>query len=350
MATKETKTKGLELPQMKGQFQVRGIVTGTQKEKFYTETQTVTKKPFRAVNFGIQYDKDSTLYVTLSGMEQEKVYFSKQETDGDKRKTVVKDVLWKDRYNFKEDGYKLIGVHIGVKKTKDTKGNDVNDKMILTPYDACKEIYEHLKDDVSVFVRGNIEYSEYEGKHMTKFVPNQVSLCKDIDFESEDYEVVSDFQQPILFMGIKPNEDKTKYIVDAKIVGFNSIEDTEFIITNEKLANMFRKNLKPYTSIKVWGNIHTEKVIEETTETDAWGEANAMEKIASPIIRELRIIGADPTTIDTTTYTEQIIDEAIEKIKANKKAEADFGKNDNDNWGSVQNKKSDIDVDEDDPW
>ena len=44
---KETKgkNKGLDLPQTRGNFQVKGIVTGTQKDNFYKETQTKTQKP-----------------------------------------------------------------------------------------------------------------------------------------------------------------------------------------------------------------------------------------------------------------------------------------------------------------
>ena len=42
-----TKKKGLGLPQTKGSFQVRGKVTGTQKDKFYTEKLTRTDKPWR---------------------------------------------------------------------------------------------------------------------------------------------------------------------------------------------------------------------------------------------------------------------------------------------------------------
>ena len=41
------KKKGLGLPQTKGSFQVRGKVTGTQKDKFYTEKLTRTDKPWR---------------------------------------------------------------------------------------------------------------------------------------------------------------------------------------------------------------------------------------------------------------------------------------------------------------
>ena len=44
----------------------------------------------------------------------------------------------------------------------------------------------------------------------------------------------------------------------------------------------------------------------------AYGVENNMEKVKTPTIRELIITGADPESIDTTTYTEAEIDKAIE--------------------------------------
>ena len=42
------KNKGLEIPETKGQFQIKGIVFGTEKESFYKETVTKTsQKPWR---------------------------------------------------------------------------------------------------------------------------------------------------------------------------------------------------------------------------------------------------------------------------------------------------------------
>ena len=222
----ETKKKGLGLPQTRGSFQVRGKVTGTSKENFYTEKLTKTDKPWRQVTFGAQFDKNSTVYLSLNGMEKDKVWFSKKED----KQTVTEEVDWKDRFTFAKEGYSLIGVNVGVAKIKDEKGNDVNDKKRLTEYDACKEIGDNLTDDKTIFVRGNIEYGSYKEKHTTKFIPNQVSLAKDIDFEAEDFKALADFTQTIVFTGIVPNEDKTRAIVSAKIINYDSVDDAEFII------------------------------------------------------------------------------------------------------------------------
>ena len=258
------------------------------------------------------------------------------------KKTITKDVPWKDRFNFKEEGFRLLGVNIGVEKIKDEKGNDVNNKKTLVEYDAAKEISDHLTDGKTVFVKGRIEYGSFNDSHTTKFIPNQVSLAKDIEFEADDFKQLAEFTQTIVFMSVKPNEDKTKATVEAKIVNYNSIEDAEFFMEDMALARMFSKNLKPYTGIKVWGNISVEKDTTEVQTTDCWGQKNNMERVNAPTIRELIITGADPETIDTTTYTEAEMDRAIEAIKASKEAEKDFGGTSN-GWGSLQSATEDDD-------
>ena len=339
------------LPETKGQFQTKGIVTGTKEGKFYIDKLTKTEKPFRAINFGVNFDKDSTLYVGFNGMEWDSVYFSKSTKDEKTGKKIIetKKVAWKDRFDFAQDGYQLIGVKTGVKKTLDNTGKKVNDKKILTQYDACKEIYDNLKDNQSIFVKGNTVYSTYNKKHQIKFEPSQISLCKNIDFESGDFKSMADFQQVIVFTGITKDEKNTgRFIVSAKIVTYKTIEDAEFIITNSKLANMFRKNLKPYTGIKVWGKIEVSQQTEQIiSEDECWGEENDMEKIKAPTLKELVITGADPKTIEKEVYSQVKIEEAIASINANKQAENDFGSSDDDSdWGSVNTSDNEDDSEE----
>jgi hypothetical protein len=334
------------LPQTKGFFQVRGIVTGTSKDKFYKETLTKTeKKPFRMVNFGIKTTEDSTTYLSLSGQERDKVYFSKTETVDGKKVTDTTDVAWKDRFKFKKEGYKMLGVNLGVSKTKDEKGNDVNDKKVMVEYDACKEISDNLTDGKSVFVKGNIDYSSFVDngatKRSIKFVPTQVSLCKDIDFNAEDYKPQSDFTQVIVFTEIRKDENADRFVLEAKIVNYNSIEVAEFFIEDKALANAIRKNLKPYNALKVWGNMVTIVETSQVESKDVWGQTNAMDRADNPVRRELVIVGADPTSVDTDTYSEKAIAEAISKINSNKKAESEFGGGDS--WGSVGNTTSEND-------
>ena len=355
--------KMFDFPQTKGSFQVRGIVNGVEKDSFYVEKQTRTGKEFRMINFGVEYDDKKTIFPTLNGMPRDKVYFSKK--DKDTGNTDTKAIAWKDRIKKAPEGYRMIGVLAGLQKIKDENGKVRNDNKTLTEYDACEYISENLQDGDSVFVKGNLEFGSYTNKdgevsRTTKFVPTQISLCQnDVDFEAEDYAPAHDFTQTIVFVGIDQERENDKptgrFVVDAKIVNYNSIESAEFIIEDAKLAKQMRSGLKPYNSIQVHGHINVVNNVEDVNDEeddDCWGESNDMDnkRVFAPTHRELIITGAKPSTIDKETYTEKAIDEAIKKVNASKKAEQDFtGKaestsNVDDDWGD------DASDDEDEPW
>ena len=353
----ETKKKGrlFDLPETKGSFQLKGVVSGVEKENFYKEIKTKSNKDMRMINFGVSYAEGSTLYVNLQGMEQDKVYFSKKaEKKGEKPETIP--VSWTDRFSYNREGFRLIGKNIGVRKKVDENGKIVNDKKVMTDFDACKEVNENLKDGASVFIRGNLDYSSFldnngNKKTSTKLVPNQISLCSEIDFSDEDFTQQNDFIQVIVFIGIdqeKENDKPTgRFVVTAKVITYSSIEDVEFIIENKDLANKFKKSLKPYNAIQVSGHM----VASAQTETvenddDNWGEEVSMEKVLAPTKREFIITNAKGSTLDRELYTESNVTEAMAKIAQANKAENDFGGDTNDDdWG-----EADLDSGDDEAW
>lgn len=342
--------KGLGLPETRGTFEVTGIVNGTKKDRFYVEKLTSNDKPYRSVNFGVEFQKKANVYVNIFGTEQDEVFFYKRGEDGKKGDT--KRIAWKDRTKFDEEGYRLIGVNVGVTKTKDKKGNDVNDRKMLVSYDAAKEVGDNLVDDKSVFVRGNIRYSRYENKNRKNFDVQQVSLCRDVEFDDNEFVPNAKFTQPIVFTGIKKDSesDTPRFIVSAKIITFNTVEDAEFILYNTKLADTMKKNLKPYWGIKVYGDINVLQYVEEVEQDDAWGESNKMDRVNAPSEWELVITGADSESIDKTTYSEAAIDEAIQQMKSSQKSKTEYGKGkEDDDWGNVSGDNWTGEADED-PW
>lgn len=346
MAKKESP---LGLQETKGSFQLCGKVTGTEKDNFYKELTTKTGKPMRMVSFGVAVNKGKTVYTRLNGMEREAVYYSKTEKQGDKKKTDVQKVAWADRFRYGQEhpDYNLIGVHLGLEKTIDEKGNTVNDKRVMVEYDACKEIADKLEDDAPVFIQGNIEYSTYEGKHRTNFVPGQISLCKPIDFDNDKFEELAVFTQTIVFMGIEKRDKEQDFLVTGKVITYNSIEDVEFTVIRPELAKKL-KPLKPYTAIKVFGDIVVEGNATEVEEdNDDWG-INRMERVNSPITWKLVITGADPSSIDTELYPKSAVEAAMTKLAADNAAKSDFGSTDNDDWGTPKTANGTADEDDDD--
>lgn len=334
----------IDLPETRGTFKIKGVVNGTQKDKFFEEKETRSGKPFRNLNFGIEYYTGKSAYMNIMGFTRDKVYFYKRPEKGEK-KGETKAVPWSERNTFNEKGFNLLGINVGVQKILDKNGNAVNDKKHLVEYDAAKLIADNLKDGDSVFVRGNIGYSHYNSnngdvRRSVKYEPNQVSLCSTCDFDADDYKEINQFTQTIVFMGIEKEKDINgketgRFEVSAKIVNYNTIEDTVFYINDtdsgKALANIMRKKLKPYTSIKVWGNIEAVTQTETVTEEDEiWGMPNQMESVSAPTKREMIITGADPATIDTDTYNKDAMEEAMNSIKESESAKASYGSFSND--------------------
>ena len=155
-------------------------------------------------------------------------------------------------------------------------------------------------------------------------------------------------------MGIDQEKENDKltgrYVVEAKIVNYNSIESAEFIIEDAKLAKRFKTGLKPYWSITTSGHINVVNSVETVENEDEWGEPNRMERTNAPTKREFVITGAKGNTIDKESYTENKINDAIRKMNAAQTAEENFsGKvaasDDTDvDWGDTGS------TDEETPW
>lgn len=342
-----------ELPQTKGNFEFAGKVTGTQRDNFYNDGTTKSGVERRVVSFGIQTNTNSTFYVELAGMPRDNVMFFRRE---DKAKGIEKDtkkVPWKDRLTFvAPEGYEQIGVRVGVVKVENEKGKLVNDNKVMTEFDAAKEISEHLHDGDDVYVRGNIDYSTYNGKHQIKFVPTQVSLSsKEIDFKAEDFQEKAYFTQTIVYIGGRKDEESDDIILDAKIVNYSTIEDAEFYLNPKQdaekaqLAKSIKKFIKPYTSFECFGPIVAQQKVDEVETENIWGGTNKMKRQSSPMVRKLYLDGINPDSFDPNpgdkeakpTYTEDNISEARAKIAANTQAKKDFdgkaAENDTSWWG-----------------
>lgn len=361
---------GLKVTQ--GTFQIRGVVTGVKSNNFYSEKDiTNSKNKVRNVNFGVKYDvyRDpvlkgyvdttigKTIYPTVQGFTRDSVYFSKKVND----KTETKQVPWVQRLEFAANNpdWRVIGVNVGLEK--DEEGNNI--KEYLTEFDAAKTIKDKLKDDMSVFVRGNLEFRSYtnkqgETKRFTNFAANQVSLCADVDYTDEKFDAKNDFEQEIVYTSIEKETEGDKhtgrFILNGYVISFNAIEPVSFVISDSKLANLIRKNLKPYNSIKVHGKIEVSHVVDEVVEdsTDEWGDSNPMSnrRTNAPTKRELVVTGASPSTITTDVYSEDNVAAGIQKLKAKEKVNQNFGEKkettatNDDDWGTS------ADDDSDEPW
>lgn len=352
------KERIFNLPQTRGSFQLKGRVSGVEKTNFFVEKETKNGGNFRAVNFGVSYDEHATIFVGINGSTRDKVYFSKRNPET--KKTETKAILWNQRENFHEDGWNIIGVNCGIEQKRDENGSIVNIAKSMVEYDAAKYLNAYLTDDMDVFMSGNIEFNSFtnrngEVSHSVNYRPTRIYACKKpIDFEAEDYVPQHDFKQTIVFNDIEQEKDMDgkstgRFIVSAWIVNYADIENANFIIEDRGLANLFKKNLKKYTAISTWGRINCRAVVEEVISDDGcWGAADPTKRISYPVVREMVITGADPSTVDVETYTEKEMNKAFEAIRKSKNVEEVFGDSKDDNvanWGMASGIE-----DEDCPW
>lgn len=333
------------LQQTKGYFKLAGIVSGVNRDDFFTEklTQSANPKNRKSIKFAVQTSPNNKVFVTLAAMPMDKVYFSKKaEKKGEKSTT--KSVDWDKRHSFNEDGFSIIGTNVGLSKKLNEEGKEVNDIKHLVPYDAIDHIKDNLKDGMSVFIRGSMEYSNYEGRNIKQFTIGQISLCQPIDFQAEGFKEQSNFEQPIVFMSVEKDEQEAdKYTLIGSIVTYNNIIETDFALRGERGAKMFqnfKKRLKPYTALTVSGNLvgRVEEVVAEDDD-DGWGEPNPMRAMSS-YAKEMLITSADKDSIDTELYSEKAFDEFMRDKKefgdtARSKATVVSDEDDDEDWDDI---------------
>lgn len=321
MSEKKNK-RPFDLPETKGFFQATGTITGMEKESMFKEIITKANLPMRFVKFGLNTSEENRLSLELSGMQQKFAYFGKR--DPETKKYDTKKIPWAERLTFKEDGYQQYGANIGIEQYLDEQGKIQNKRVTKTDFDICEYIAQTLKDDTDVFVKGNLEFSSYEyngaTKRNTKFIPSQISAMKSpINFKDEKFKESNDFTQTIIFTGLDmddldPNDKKG--LLQAKVISYNTIEHAEFVIRDKKLFSVLKKNLKPYSAIKVFGKIVNQAVTDEVEDNDAWGAPNPMDRTNKSYIKELVITGADKDSIDIDTYSEEAVESAVKTLKA----------------------------------
>ena len=352
-----------ELPQTKGTFEIQGKVTGTKKEDYFKESYTKKGKLKRSIKFGVEYSEDengftNTLFISFDDYTKEDVYlYKKAEKKGDKGE--LKKVNWSERYDHTSDGFEVIGMKVGVKKTVNEKGETVNLNKNLITFDAIQEIADNLTDGQSVYIRGNVEYNSFVDKdgnrvRMKKLIPTQISLCKDIDFTDEKYNPKHYFGQQLILNGIEKeieNEKETgRFVVSAQVATYNTIENVEFIVTNPKFARTL-KRLKPYTALEVYGKISSNTLHQQVVEVDdEWGDENPMDKVKSSFKTEYIITGGKKETVDCETFSKDKIENAIAKIAQKEKAKNDYADTTDSEWGSDSIVGNDDDNDDMEEW
>lgn len=351
-----------ELKQTENSFQLIGVITGTEKNRFYKNGDTKNGGKWNSLEFGVKINDGKTIYCTLKGFPRSEVFYYKKGEKGAKGTT--QKVSWNNRHKSPGAGYRLIGVNIST--SKDDQGKNVNESF--TEYDAVEFLHGHLHDGDNVFIRGSLEFSSYTDrngqlKRKVELVPNQISYTTSpVNFAANDFVEMAEFENTIVFSSIDKEEDENgkatgRFILSGYSVGYNNVETVNFIIDADhaKVASAIKKKMKSGNSIKTYGRISVQNNVEAApAEDDGWGstETSPMERVTAPTIREYVVYKVDGSTFDTETYSEKAIAEALKKIKAAREAAANFGEKPESNAGASDDDWGADDDDDmgNDPW
>jgi len=244
---------------------------------------------YNTINLGVDCGNNGTVYCEMMGgygSERDNViYVHGRKEDGQDDFENRFEIDWDDRNDesILEDVGDLCFITIGLEKDKNDK---TYAKKFLSAYDAINYINEHLEDGTIVNVKGNLQYSKYQGNIQVKKIINSIFLSKVEDVDK----FKSTFTQTMLLkkdsVG-EPNKEKgsipiyatvidyTKFWGDKEVktfVPFNKIFEYECDLDNKELtkkiiAKLFKVK-KNCTEITFEGELIEGGAIITATEDD----------------------------------------------------------------------------------
>lgn len=294
-----------KLEETKGSFTLKGKIEGLNSNYAVREGVTSSDKDYKALSFFVYTSPTNRVKVEMFGMEREVIFYSSKAKQS-------KKVPFENRDKINLKGYQLMGVNINTTGKK-------NDRKTLIEYDAVDFIQENFNDGDSVYIRGQLDFSEFENQqgekiNKTTFRMTSISKETDIDFEEEDFQQHAFFKQDIVVNELM--EEDGKLFIHAKVIKYKGdLADATFIVDSQRLkkfAKTLKKNLRFGDWINVKGWIISEAIegeeLEEEADDDDWGgeTPDGMDnKYITEYINELQIVNVDNKTYEPQKYTEE---------------------------------------------
>lgn len=362
-----------ELVQTKNSFKVIGKVTRIDKDGAYKEEQATKGKKmgetFRALKFGVKTSDSNEITVQMFDYEPEQVFMwnsEKKKADSSYKGDRIPFGQWENqRENLREQGFAVLQTRVGLTVGEDGKIQSQG----LPSFVASQEIYNELSNGDSVVVEGEIRYSKYKNREdkeveqKTYTIKKLFKLKESVNFEKEDFEEVTFFEQEMVFVGADVDKKEGKVYVTGRVIDFmKKFHDTQMIVNFKdaegnndagmvKLAEAFSKRFKFGDVVNVFGDTLNRVIIEETEEEapadeeqDLFAEFGGKKKpkhaqqqkfTARTYITEMQIHGVDAW--DKGVYTEDdfvdnsVVEDATSEFggKPKKKSPFDLGDADN---------------------
>lgn len=274
-----------ELEQTRGEFKIKGLVKGIDRDNAYEEGVRPdgrhAGRTFRKLNLGVQTSEDNQLRLGMFSYEPDEVFLwnnEKRKKDKDyKGERMPYEEYLQKKDILKANGTAVLQARIGVE-------TDEDGKLIthgLTSYEASEEIYDNIDNDDSVYVEGQISYSEYKNRQgdMTTAVNYNINRLfkssNDFDLRDENYEKQDYYEQQFVYVDSMVDKSKKQLIVIGRIIDYRkNTVDTNFVInygedkSMSKLAENVRKKFKFGDLVTVFGQLVNRTVEQDVEEEE----------------------------------------------------------------------------------
>jgi hypothetical protein len=367
----DKKKQKVELEQTQGTVRLMGYINRLEDNGIFEgniKNGAHAGNEYKSLRFGIKTSETNEVPVELFGMEFNEVKVYEALTKEERENGQVADEVtleWEDRDEI-PDGYQLpFFQQITLSLERDAKGKLIRNQFLA--FDAVEEIFEKLEDGDCVYLRGNIEHSEYVGqdqkKHkQSKFVIKSISKTKkEVDFLEDDFTEIANFEQQLVYIdSMMDNETNKLHVIGRTINYKGEFTDIMFAVDNEKypkLVKNIKKMLKFGDLVTVFGNCVNRTVeqiqeVESDEEFDFGGEKpKSYQRTINRTETELEIVDIDGKTFKLGQGKYKIED--FKNVNLIQDKEDDDEKDDeeddeNVDFGGKGNSDSDIDIEDDD--
>lgn len=245
----------MALKQTKGYSNFKGIISGLHNRKKGSSKQTFEWGT--TLTFFLKTSEYNSIPVTLVSFNSrigKSVYFSTKTDDGYE----TKEIDWKNR-NDKYEGWNLIGINLKSKNQEET--------ISLVEHDAIDFILDNFNDGDSVFVGTEMKRSAKGDKVYTNYnIRKMFATSEPVDFESEDFAEISEFQEEFVFNDIFEDKKSGKAFVKGQTIAYNDdVTDVMYVVNlnideDKALAKYLATNVSFGDVLSVTGIVHNRTI------------------------------------------------------------------------------------------
>jgi hypothetical protein len=308
---------------------------------------------YRSLKFGVKTSDTNEITVSMFDFEPKDVYLwhgekaKKAKEEGKKYESEKMPFSeWeKKQDSLREEGYTIFQTRVGV-TYKEEDGKQKLDSHGLPSFVASDLIYQNISNGDYVAVEGTIRYSNYEnqaGKTVEQktYTITKLHKIKDVDFEAENFEEVTYFEQEMVYIGADIDKTEGKVYVTGRHINYNkTFHDTQMIInyknadgTNDDdmvtLAEAFVKTVKFGDVVKVYGDTLNRVILKEVEDNEAdkskdnalallGGKSkpkHAQSYVAREYVTEMSIHGVEDWEKKVYTEKDFVVDNLVEEKK-----------------------------------